>query len=76
MTVIHLVTSPMIARESAILHLEAALEAAKAGELQSVAIAAVTSSGDARMLLSDCDRPVTLLGAVHAVAHMITEELL
>jgi hypothetical protein len=76
MTVVRLVTLPEMVRESAIEKLENALELARAGQLQSVAIAGVLSNGDAQMWLSESDRSVTLLGATHALAHMIVEELL
>jgi len=76
MTVVHLVTLPEMARDSAVEKLESALDLARAGQLQSVAIAGVLSTGEGQMWLSESDRPVTLLGATHALAHMITEELL
>lgn len=75
MTVVQLVTRPEMARESAIAKLESALELARAGHLQSVAIAGVLSNGEAQMWLSESDQSVTLLGATHALAHMIAEEI-
>lgn len=75
MTVLKLITQPEMSKESAVAHLECALEMAKAGEIECVAIAAVRPSGMALWLLSDSGKPVTLLGAVHGLAHMLAKEV-
>ena len=75
MSVVRLVTASDVVKESAVAHLERALELARAGEIECVAIAAVSPGGAARWLLSDSEKPVTLLGAVHALAHLIAQEV-
>ena len=74
-TIYPLPTPANVCREDAIRTLERYLEKAKAGEIITVAIAAVNAEGSANWTYSEQMHGVSLLGAVTLMQHDLTAAL-